>query len=523
VGLVIAAIAVALAGEAPAAAPASPASDPAGTLARIRAALSAGRPIDSVAAVRTVADVVMDGEVVGSAEAVGSREPLRYREVLEIAGARQSATVVGDRGWYVDPNGHAREVSGDELATYVLGHALLFHTYLESDPPGFSREIDAGGITFVPEGSGASRRLELGAAADPDLPSRLVQRQQGTDVATTLEDWREIDGIRFPLVSTQTTGDARFDVRLVATDVELLDALPADAILPPESSPPDDARLTDPTRAAAIPLELVGGLPLVQVEVHGRPGLSFLVDSGAGATVLAASLADSLGLEARGTLEARGGGGSEAASFADIDTLRLPGVEVTGQIVVTLPLAELGRGIGRPVHGILGWDFLSRFAVEIDYPAARLRVFPSGGYDPPAGATRLPLRLEANVPRVEGSVEGRPGSFLLDTGNSSSLFLHSRFAREAGLLERAEESALRIHGIGGEEKTLHLVVDRLALGPLAWEGVPAAVSTAAEGILALDEAIGNVGSGLLRDSVVALDYRAGSLWIAPSSASASDR
>ena len=60
--------------------------------------------------------------------------------MIEVAGVRQTATVIGDRGWYEDPNGRVRAVSGDELATYRLAHALLFQTWLDDpEPAGFKR------------------------------------------------------------------------------------------------------------------------------------------------------------------------------------------------------------------------------------------------------------------------------------------------------------------------------------------------------------------------------------------------
>jgi len=465
----------------------------------------------------------MGGRTVGAGEVAGARDPLRYWETLEIAGSVQTASPLDGEAWYRDPNGQSRPVSGDELATYALAHALVFHTWLDTDPPGFSRAVDDSGVTFTPRGEGATRRLVLERLAGRLLPVRLEQRQQGTAVTTTFEDWREVDGILFPFSSTQKTGDPRFDVRMIVSAVELLDELPADAVVAPDGPGPDDARVTDRALAGAIPLELVGGLPVVRVEIEGRTGLSFLLDTGAGATVIAASLSDSLGLRTRGIVEARGGGGSEAATFVDVPSLTLPGVEVDTQIIVALPLETLSAALGRPVHGILGWDFLSRFVVEIDYPGLRVAVSPAGDYEPPPGATRIPLRLEANVPRIGGVIDGRAGSLLLDTGNASTLFLHAAFAREADLIEEAEETELRISGIAGEEPTLGVVVDRLEIGPLAWEGVSAVVPIGDEGILAIDEAIGNVGSALFLDAVIALDYGEGALWIRRTTDSASSR
>ncbi|MCA9753387.1 MAG: aspartyl protease family protein [Gemmatimonadetes bacterium] len=497
--------------------------EPPGLVERVRAGLSAGRPIEDVGAIRMVTTVETADSVIGRGEVVASRSPLRYREMIEVAGVRQTATVIGDRGWYEDPNGRVRAVSGDELATYRLAHALLFQTWLDDpEPAGFERVVEGDTVRFVPREDGATRSLGFADSDGVLLPSELRQRQQGTEVGTTFEDWRVVDGVRIPFRSVQRTGDPRFDLAMVTTEVEVSDELPADAITTPVEGHPEDARVLDPAAAGAIPIELVGNLPVVEVDVGGRDGLLFLIDSGAGATVVASSLAEELDLPSRGTLEARGGGGSEAASFVDLPPVRLPGVEVDGQTVVTLPLDGLAETLGRPIRGILGWDFLSRFVVELDYPGRRLALFAPGTYEPRTGASPVPLRVEANVPRVTGAIDGHAGSFLLDTGNAARLFVHASFAREIGLIDRAEESEILIAGIGGEEATMGAVIDRLDLGDVSWTHVPATLPSTDVGILALDEAIGNVGSALFADAVIALDYDEGVFWIWRA-ASASER
>jgi hypothetical protein len=50
------------------------------------------------------------------------------------------------------------------------------------------------------------------------------------DVVTTFEDWRTIDGVRVPFVSTQRTGDPRFDLRRRTVTFSVLDALADDVV-----------------------------------------------------------------------------------------------------------------------------------------------------------------------------------------------------------------------------------------------------------------------------------------------------
>ena len=472
-----------------------------------------------------------NGLVVGHVTSRATRTPPALQETTELDGTRQVVTWISGAAWLEDPNGAVREASGDELASCELSHALWFQTWLDGDVEGFDVRFDdsAPGAPVVhlrPSAGGPERRLVLGPTRDGAvLPVRFERSESGTPVTTTFEDWRIVDGVRFPFVSEQRTGDSRFDVTGRTTSLRLLDALPDGNITAPAVRSPGDGRITDPARARDIPLERPGGIFLVRVEVNGTPDLAFLLDTGAGATVIASEWAAAHGLESRGVLEARGAAGSESAAYVRVQRLRLPGVELSDQMLVTVPLASLGVALGTPVDGILGWDFLSRFAVEIDEPRNRLAVSPSGAYTPRDGMARLPMRIELNVPRIEGVLDGNhPGSFLLDTGNATEVLLHSSFAAAHGYLDRATDASVTLSGIGGDARIRQVDIASLSLGEVRFANLAAVLAPSGSGVISLEEAIGNLGAKLLTGRVLGLDYGAGAAWLsatgAPAAASA---
>jgi len=516
-GLAAVLLAVFCAPSVPADAEASAATDPAGLLAELRADLfPAGTP--PPAAVRTEARVEIAGRPVGSVTTVATLSPVAFRETLDLSGVREVATLRDGKAWYEDTNGQVRRAGTDEMATYRLAHALLFHTYLDAPPPGFSLEIDGDALVFRPEGEGALRTLELARTDDGLLlPVRWRQRQQGTEVVTTFEDWRPADGMRFPYRSAQSSGDPRFDLVLVTTSLDFPDSLAADEIPFPAPAPAArDAAVTDPGLARRIPLRRVGALAIVTATVQGEAGVELLLDTGAGATVLSERLVRRLALDVSGVVEARGAGGSEAAGFVRVDSLALPGVVLRDQTLVSLPLEALRAALERPVDGILGYDFFSRFVVRIDYANDELALFAPGTWEPPAGAHALPLHLTANVPRVEGVLDGEHrGSFVIDLGNAVPLVLHRSFAERLGYLARADDRTFPLSGIGGTERMRPIRVERLALGDATFEGIDAVIPVDGDGALSLDDAAGNVGAGLFPGRAVVLDYGAESLWVLP--------
>ncbi len=481
----------------------------------VRAGLEAGRPVESARFLSSVSLIEAGGRVIGRVETWARRDPPAMKEILEMSGVAQAAVLVDDVAYLQDANGRVREATGDEAATYRLAHALLFHTYLDGDPDGFSTDVTPTRLVFLPRSDGAARSLEVRREDDLWLPFRFHQRQQGVDVTTTFEEWRPVDGIRFPFVSVQSTGDERFDLTLRTQTVSHPDSIDAERFHVPAGDEVPDAEILDAVAAAAIPVERIGSLWLIEGKIHDRP-VRCLLDTGAAATVLSSRLAAALGLPARGLVEARGAGGSEEARFVDVDRFTLPGVVVRDQTVVTLPFDQIHAALAVPVDVILGYDFLSRFAVELDAPRRTLALLSSGDYRPRPGAKSMPLRIEANVPRIAAVIDGRHrGNLLFDLGNAAPLVLHTAFATEHGYLDRAEEGDA-MTGIGGVETMRRVTLETVEVGDVRFDDVPASIAVSATGVLAMDESIGNLGSGLFTNSVLAFDYGAGSFWIAPS-------
>lgn len=125
----------------------------------------------------------------------------------------------------------------------------------------------------------------------------------------------------------------------------------------------------------AVPLRtLPTGHHLVEVRLNGRPA-TFVLDTGAGATVLHAPEARNFGIG--GPAAARGGavglGGAQAASLYPIESFAIGAVPTRQRRIATLNLAQitntLGPIAGRPIHGIVGQDVLAEHRAVIDVRA----------------------------------------------------------------------------------------------------------------------------------------------------------
>jgi hypothetical protein len=191
-------------------------------------------------------------------------------------------------------------------------------------------------------------------------------------------------------------------------------------------------------------------------------------------------------------------------------------LELEPQNVEVAPINDaVGQLEGRRLDGLLGYDFFSRFPVELDYAAGTLAVMrePSG--------TEVALRLVRRHPfaRLAFVLGGRrlEHEFLVDTGFRSGLVLASRFVREESLVELAGPTIEATTGVGIGGPTIERVgrAARVELGPFVLEDVVVNLSQARAGTLADSGFGGILGSEILRRFRTTFDYPRSRLLLEP--------
>src|SRR5215475_13609884 len=108
-------------------------------------------------------------------------------------------------------------------------------------------------------------------------------------------------------------------------------------------------------------------LILLPVFIDEQGPYSFVLDTGATATVVSNELADALALPLGEKQDGRG-----AAGKMSLVKSQLPSLTVGKETIWNLPvsvtdLSFLGRAIGEQVDGALGHSFLRHFAMTLDY------------------------------------------------------------------------------------------------------------------------------------------------------------
>jgi len=177
------------------------------------------------------------------------------------------------------------------------------------------------------------------------------------------------------------------------------------------------------------------GLVFTRITVQGRPVLA-LVDTGSASGLrLSERIARELQIElhsvpgttVRGldgqVLEVQRG---RLASLELGDMALGPiDFEVTGTRIETI-----ARQVNTPFDAVLGWGFLARSDLELDYPKRTLRLGQDLSSARAFATISLPYADTKGVPLVQGLVGGKPVRLLVDTG-APMCNLDAELAREA--------------------------------------------------------------------------------------------
>jgi predicted aspartyl protease len=268
-----------------------------------------------------------------------------------------------------------------------------------------------------------------------------------------------------------------------------------------------------PIKTATVRFHLAGGaqpLILVPVEVNDQGPFEFILDTGAGTSLLSMELADRLKVKVLGSKEGQSAGGAVSVSLAKVDSFAIGAARLPDIDVGIVDLKQIGAAVGAKIDGDLGYNFLKSFRVSIDYEKCQLRLDDPRRLDVfnRGGQTEVPLRLASPAKplilvEVYANRKG-PFQFAIDTGTSTTA-ITPEVAKRLGIKGRPIGPGTTA---GAQVAVTAGVLDSFMVGGAKAENMPVVI---ADFFAALSEAVGAkldgiVGYNYLRDYKVVIDY-----------------
>jgi hypothetical protein len=269
-----------------------------------------------------------------------------------------------------------------------------------------------------------------------------------------------------------------------------------------------------------IPFEFVDNQIILKVRVNDSAPLKFMFDTGASGSLLSAGKAAELHLSKVDSARATGVGGSKEGYLAAV-SLSVPDVKVLNQRIFVLPLEGLPCEM-RDIVGIMGYDFIKEFVVEINYEARTISLFDPLSYRYTGHGDVIPVTLKG-TPRVRARL-GLPGAtileglFEIDTGSDGALSINSPFVTKHALAQSLKDQfAGSNSGLGGESKAIDARIGSFSLGRYMVASPIVSLSQSTEGALSVEDNDGPIGNEILHRFRVVLDYSRRSMMLEPNS------
>jgi hypothetical protein len=262
--------------------------------------------------------------------------------------------------------------------------------------------------------------------------------------------------------------------------------------------------------SARIPLDIDNNLIRMKVRVNNSRPLTLIFDTGATVNALHPKVISELGLKTGEAVEGTGTGGRIHGNLAGKATISVDGVVVPDQLIVSLPFEAPS---GFEFDGVIGYDFIKAFVVEIDYPNKIMTLYDPASYVYRGRGSVVPLDLKnRRTPQLKGTfifgkkppVVARLG---LDTGEDSAFSLNTPFVERQRLLETQKNTdASFSRGAGGIQQRAVAKAQRVSIGIYSFKNVPVAFAQEKVGAGADTKEDGIIGGEVLRRFRVIIDY-----------------
>jgi hypothetical protein len=438
----------------------------------------------------------------------------RYRRRYERIGVDSTLTVYnGKQAWLRDWNGYVHTLEGADLKSVVtdacvkscsfpVGRGLTGKVELLGEDESKTLQV----LRLRPD---SGREVTFYIDRLTFLPVRSERRNEDSEQITYYSDWRDVEGVKVPFTIRQSSGDPRYDLTMSVVNVTFnLDDID-EAFWKPSGSA-FDSRIGRGEGAFKTNNNFI----LLQGTINGSKPLWFLFDTGASMTVINKDRAKELGIPLHGELQVGTSASSTGLSIARGVSLNVSGAEVVNQTVGAVSLKLFEMGLGLPIGGILGFDFISRFIVGVDSVQRTIRFYSPKTFGYTGNGKIIPFTLEGGRPFVTarlGLGDRELDSRLeIDTGETRTVFLNSPFVKENGLLPGPGRQKVS----GAEATSTNYVnslnvnarLKRLQIGPFEIQDVPAGLSLAEGGFVSNPDYSGLLGNAILNRFRVILDY-----------------
>jgi len=257
--------------------------------------------------------------------------------------------------------------------------------------------------------------------------------------------------------------------------------------------------------------QLIGGVIIINAQLNNYTDtLNFVLDTGSGGISLDSATAAYYKLSLTPSNKTvKGIGGIRNISFANNHSLRV-GNYVTDSLDFHINNYELLTSVyGVRIDGIIGYSFLRRYIVKINYDSSTITLYKPGVIKYPRGGYYLKPTF-TNLPIVHVTVADSKevdAKYYFDTGAGLCMLFNNEFVDDSAFFRKKRKFYnTQIEGIGGKQPMKITVIKSVKLGPYKFKNVPAMVLDDTYNVTNYPYLAGLIGNDVLRRFNTIINY-----------------
>ncbi|MDR6342695.1 hypothetical protein HNQ91_005780 [Filimonas zeae] len=256
---------------------------------------------------------------------------------------------------------------------------------------------------------------------------------------------------------------------------------------------------------------LTGGIVIVSATLDNcKDSLNFIFDTGSGGISLDSATVDYLKLERTATSRTiKGIAGVRKVDFAFNHSLHLPGLTVDSLDFHINDYELLTSVYGVKIDGIMGYSFLKRYIVCLNYDKHEMGVYSQGSFTYPRNSQFL-RPVFSSIPIQQVTVKDTRAilaRYYLDTGAGLCMLFSQSFVDDSSLLlKKRKIFDTQAEGLGGKKSMRLTVIKEVKVGPYRLKKVPVYLFDDDYNVTAYPTLGGLLGNDIMRRFNVVFNY-----------------
>lgn len=266
--------------------------------------------------------------------------------------------------------------------------------------------------------------------------------------------------------------------------------------------------------------QLSGGIIILHAKLDDHPdSLNFVLDTGSGGISLDSTTVNILQLKTLKTDRViRGIAGMRNVDFTNDHVLKLPGLTTTKLDFHINDYDLLTSVYGVKIDGIIGYSFLRRYIVRINYDSQEIEIYNPGSFKYPRGGFLL-KPLFSTLPLQTAVIDDGHSTmnrFIFDTGAGLCILLSRDYVTDSSIFKKNKKFyPTQAEGLGGKSMMSVAVAKELRVGPYKFKKVPVHIFEDDYNVTSYPQLGGLIGNDIFRRFNVILNYPEQSIHIKP--------